>query len=56
MLSDHENAPDSLCRHPVPGNSAKTVFWCVTDVMAGVITFGRGNPCANSVPAESFSF
>ncbi len=49
MLSDHENAPDSLCRHPVPGNSAKTVFWCVTDVKAGEITFGRGNPC-NSVP------
>jgi isopenicillin-N N-acyltransferase-like protein len=49
MLSDHENAPDSLCRHPIPGNSTKTVFWCVTDVSAGEITFGRGNPC-DSVP------
>ena len=49
MLSDHENAPDSLCRHPVPGNSTKTVFWCVTDMSDGRITYGLGNPCA-SVP------
>ncbi len=54
MLSDHENAPDSLCRHPIPGNSAKTVFWCVTDVTEGQITFGRGNPC-DSVP-QTFMF
>ena len=23
----------------------KTVFWCVADVTAGEITYGRGNPC-----------
>jgi isopenicillin-N N-acyltransferase-like protein len=49
MLSDHVNAPDSLCRHPVPGNSTKTVFWCVTDLSDGRITYGKGNPC-DSVP------
>ncbi len=54
MLSDHENAPDSLCRHPVTGNSTKTVFWCVTDVKSSEITFGRGNPC-NSIP-QVFKF
>ena len=45
MLSDHENAPDSLCRHPSPGRSSVTVFWCVTNVTTGRVTFGRGNPC-----------
>jgi isopenicillin-N N-acyltransferase like protein len=48
MLSDHENAPDSLCRHPVPETNTKTVFWCVTDVKAQHITFGRGNPCSST--------
>lgn len=54
MISDHENAPDSLCRHPVPGDSTKTVFWCVTDVSSSGVTFGRGNPC-DSVP-QTFEF
>lgn len=51
MLGDHENSPDSLCRHPTPDRNAKTVFWCVTDVTAGRITYGKGNPCA-AVPQE----
>jgi isopenicillin-N N-acyltransferase-like protein len=54
MLSDHENAPDSLCRHPVPGDSTKTVFWCVTDMSSGTVTYGKGNPC-DSVP-QTFQF
>jgi isopenicillin-N N-acyltransferase-like protein len=54
FLSDHENAPDSLCRHPVPGRTAKTVFWCVTDVTTGHITFGRGNPCDSA--RQTFQF
>ena len=45
MLADHENAPDSICRHPAAGAGSKTVFWCITDVTAGTIRFGRGNPC-----------
>lgn len=45
FLADHANAPDSICRHPTPGNDAKTVFWAITDVHEGVVTFGRGNPC-----------
>jgi isopenicillin-N N-acyltransferase like protein len=46
ILSDHEGAPDAICRHPEPGAAdSKTVFWCVADVTDGRITFGRGNPC-----------
>jgi isopenicillin-N N-acyltransferase-like protein len=44
-LADHENAPDSICRHPAPGIPTKTVFWALTDVDSGRATFGRGNPC-----------
>lgn len=45
MLSDHENAPDSLCRHPGPTTNSKTVFWSITNVTTGLITYGKGNPC-----------
>ncbi|MDX6593517.1 MAG: hypothetical protein QOJ13_2713 [Gaiellales bacterium] len=44
-LSDHRNAPDSICRHLEAGSQTKTVFWCVADVTVGSITYGRGNPC-----------
>jgi isopenicillin-N N-acyltransferase-like protein len=54
LLRDHVNAPDSLCRHPAGESTAKTVFWCVTNVTRGSITYGRGNPC---VPApQHFQF
>lgn len=46
VLSDHENAPDSLCRHG-DGGGARTVFWCVADVTAGSIRYGSGPPCAS---------
>jgi isopenicillin-N N-acyltransferase like protein len=45
LLADHAGAPDSLCRHPEAGATSKTVFWCVADVSAGRIAYGRGNPC-----------
>lgn len=40
-LADHE----ALCRHGEGAKVVKTVFWCVADVTAGEITYGRGNPC-----------
>ena len=43
-LSDHRDAPDSICRHPQAGSQTKTVFWCIADVTEGEITYGRGNP------------
>jgi len=46
ILSDHENQPNEVCRHPEWGHpTSKTVFWCMADVTAGRVEFGRGNPC-----------
>jgi isopenicillin-N N-acyltransferase-like protein len=44
-LSDHEGAPDSICRHEHPGSQTVTCFWCIADVTNGEVTYGRGNPC-----------
>lgn len=52
-LADHENAPDSLCRHG-DSEGTKTVFWCVADVTAGEIAYGRGNPCASETQTYRF--
>jgi isopenicillin-N N-acyltransferase like protein len=51
FLQDHENAPDSICRHEAEGRSTVTAFWCVADVTDGSIRYGRGNPC-DSVTQE----
>ncbi len=55
MLSDHENAPDSVCRHPEFGSESKTVFWCVADVTEMRIAYGRGNPCDSKAQEYSFA-
>jgi len=59
MLSDHENAPSSLCRHPEiygggPKDSA-TAFWCIADVTEMRVWFGRGNPCDSVAQEYAFS-
>lgn len=54
FLSDHEHTPDSICRHEADGRTSVTCFWCVADVSAMRVTFGRGNPC-DSVEQE-FAF
>ena len=43
-LSDHATSP-SVCRHDDGAESSVTVFWCLADVTAGEIRYGRGNPC-----------
>jgi isopenicillin-N N-acyltransferase like protein len=45
VLSDHENGENAICRHDDEPKAVKTVFWCIADVTAGEITYGRGNPC-----------
>jgi isopenicillin-N N-acyltransferase like protein len=45
VLADHENEESAICRHGDDPKVVKTVFWCVADVTAGEITYGRGNPC-----------
>lgn len=51
FLSDHTNAPDSICRHE---GESQTVFWAIIDLSHGAIEFGRGQPCI-SIP-QSFRF
>ena len=54
VLSDHENGENAICRHGDEPKSVKTVFWCVADVTAGEITYGRGNPCDSEAQVYSF--
>ena len=59
MLSDHEGAPDCLCRHPerwgdTPMGSA-TAFWCIADVTEMRVVFGRGNPCDSTAQGYVFA-
>ena len=54
FLSDHENAPDSLCRHEAEGRTSVTAFWCIADVTEGAIRYGRGNPCDSE--AQDYRF
>jgi hypothetical protein len=61
---DQPAAPDpaGLDRHaagqPSPeledaGSPVKTVFWAIADVTAGVIQYGRGNPCSGDEPQRA---
>ncbi len=54
-LSDHADAPDSLCRHVGAGSETKTVFWCIADVTTGDIAYGRGNPCTSGEQRYAFA-
>jgi isopenicillin-N N-acyltransferase like protein len=53
-LADHVNGPDSICRHADEPKAVKTVFWCVADVTAGEINYGRGNPCDSEAQVYRF--
>ena len=54
VLSDHENGENAICRHGDEPKAVKTVFWCVADVTAGEITYGRGNPCDSEAQVYRF--
>lgn len=56
ILSDHENQPNEVCRHPEFGHpESKTVFWCLADVTDGRIHFGLGNPCDSMEQEYAFA-
>ena len=55
VLSDHENGENAICRHADEPKAVKTVFWCIADVTAGEITYGRGNPCDSEAQVYSFA-
>jgi hypothetical protein len=44
ILSDHEGS-EPLCRHGSAQGDSQTAFWCIADVTARTIMYGRGNPC-----------
>jgi isopenicillin-N N-acyltransferase like protein len=54
ILRDHANAPSSICRHG-DADGTKTVFWCLADVEARRVEYGRGNPCASTAQAYEFA-
>jgi isopenicillin-N N-acyltransferase like protein len=54
ILRDHANAPNSICGHG-RGDGTKTVFWCVADVEARRIEYGRGNPCTSTAQVYAFA-
>jgi isopenicillin-N N-acyltransferase like protein len=54
ILADHENGENAICRHGDEPGEVKTVFWCVADVTAGEIAFGRGNPCDSETQVYRF--
>src|SRR5205085_9174388 len=53
ILRDHANAPDSICRHG-RDDGTKTVFWCLADVAARRIEYGRGTPCTSAAQVYAF--
>ena len=58
FLSDHEGAPDSLCRHPelhgFGGSTSATCFWWISDMTEMRLWFGRGNPCDSVTQTYTF--
>jgi isopenicillin-N N-acyltransferase like protein len=54
ILSDHEGS-EALCRHGSFAGDAQTAFWCVADVTARTVMYGRGNPCDSEAELYAFS-
>jgi isopenicillin-N N-acyltransferase like protein len=53
ILSDHESS-EPLCRHGSEQGDSQTAFWCIADVTARTVMYGRGNPCESE--AELYVF
>jgi isopenicillin-N N-acyltransferase like protein len=54
ILSDHEGS-EPLCRHGSKPGDSQTAFWCIADVTARTIMYGRGNPCESEAELYVFS-
>jgi isopenicillin-N N-acyltransferase-like protein len=54
ILSDHEGS-EPLCRHGSRPGDSQTAFWCVADVTARTVMYGRGNPCDSEAQLYAFS-
>jgi hypothetical protein len=54
ILSDHEGS-EPLCRHGSGPGESQTAFWCIADVTARTVMYGRGNPCDSEAELYVFS-
>jgi isopenicillin-N N-acyltransferase-like protein len=54
ILSDHRSS-EPLCRHGSEPGDPQTAFWCIADVTAHTIVYGRGNPCESEAELYAFS-
>jgi isopenicillin-N N-acyltransferase like protein len=54
ILSDHEGT-EPLCRHGSEPGDSQTAFWCIADVTARTVMYGRGNPCESEPQLYVFS-
>jgi hypothetical protein len=52
-LADHATRP-SICRHADGADGTVTVFWCLADVTAGEIRYGRGQRCRGNETTYRF--
>jgi len=54
ILSDHVGS-EPLCRHGSAPGDSQTAFWCIADVTARTVMYGRGNPCDSEAQLYVFS-
>jgi isopenicillin-N N-acyltransferase-like protein len=54
ILSDHEG-PEAICRHGTAAGESQTAFWCIADVTARTVMYGRGNPCDSETELYVFA-
>jgi hypothetical protein len=53
-LADHATRP-SICRHADGAETSSTAFWCLADVTAGEIRYGRGPRCRGEEAVYRFA-
>ena len=53
-LADHATSP-SICRHADGSDLTATAFWCLADVTAGEIRYGRGPRCRGNETTFRFA-
>ena len=54
FLADHATSP-SICRHDDGAETSVTAFWCLADVTAGEISYGRGPRCRDEEARYRFA-
>jgi isopenicillin-N N-acyltransferase-like protein len=55
ILSDHQGAPESICRHAVSENDMHTVFWAIADPARLEVEYGLGPPCTSAAQMYRFA-